>query len=151
MNPFLAPFPEERAYAAVILSWFLSQFIKMLRGVYKQKKLSMRWLFGTGGMPSSHSATVACLATVSGLYFGFNSLLFLIVLIFSIITMFDAAGVRRNVGRQAVILNRMLDEIATKGGFQEKRLKELLGHTPVEVLAGALLGIFLAFVFCGGR
>lgn len=74
---------------------------------------------------------------------------FLIVLIFTIITMFDAAGVRRNVGRQAMILNKMLDDLYEKGQVPEKRLKELLGHTPVEVFAGAFLGIIMAYIFCG--
>ena len=100
-------------------------------------------------MPSSHSATVASLATVVGLYYGFNSILFLVVLIFTVIIMFDAAGVRRNVGRQATILNKMLDELYEKGEVPEKRLKELLGHTPVEVFAGAFLGIFIAVLICG--
>ena len=100
-------------------------------------------------MPSSHSATVASLATVTGLYYGFNTIIFLAVLIFSIITMFDAAGVRRNVGRQAKILNKMLDELYEKGAVPEQRLKELLGHTPVEVFAGAFVGIAMALLFCG--
>ena len=99
-------------------------------------------------MPSSHSATVACLATVTGIYYGFNSIPFLIVFIFSIITMFDAAGVRRNVGRQAIILNKMLDELQEKGQVHEQRVKEVLGHTPVEVFAGAFLGVGITFLFC---
>lgn len=83
------------------------------------------------------------------MYFGFHSIFFLIVLIFALITMFDAAGVRRNVGRQAKVLNKMLDELYEKGAFHEQRLKELLGHTPVEVFAGAFLGILLAWLICG--
>ena len=102
-------------------------------------------------MPSAHSATVSSLATVVGLYYGFGSIIFLAVLIFSFITMFDAAGVRRSVGRQAKILNLMLDDIQLRGGIQEQRLKELLGHTPVEVFAGAFLGIALALFFCAIR
>ena len=100
-------------------------------------------------MPSAHSATVACLANVTGLYYGFNSIFFLVVLIFTIITMFDAAGVRRNVGRQAIILNKMLEELYEKGQVPEQRVKELLGHTPVEVFAGAFMGILMAYLFCG--
>lgn len=146
--PFDAPFREDRAFIAVILSWFLAQMAKVIRGMIQTRRFSFRWLFDTGGMPSSHSATVASLATVTGLYFGFHSIFFLIVLIFTIITMFDAAGVRRNVGRQAVILNKMLDDLYEKGGVQEKRLKELLGHTPVEVFAGAFLGVIMALIFC---
>ena len=102
-------------------------------------------------MPSAHSATVASLATVVGLYYGFNSILFLAVLIFTVITMFDAAGVRRNVGRQARILNRIMEDLQQGGHVQEQKLKELLGHTPVEVFAGAFLGIALGYLFCGNR
>ena len=146
INP---PFSEERAFVAVFSSWFVAQFVKFIRARIRDKRFNFRWLFNTGGMPSAHSATVSSLATVTGLYFGFNSLPFLIVLIFTIITMFDAAGVRRNVGRQAAILNKMLDEFYEKGEVEEKRLKELLGHTPVEVFAGAFLGILIAYVVCG--
>ena len=131
------------------MSWFVSQLAKVIRGAAKEKRFNFRWLFDTGGMPSSHSATVSSLAAVSGLYYGFNSILFLIVLVFTVITMFDAAGVRRNVGRQAKILNQMIDEMYEKKGMPEKRLKELLGHTPVEVFAGAFVGILMAYIFCG--
>ncbi|MDD5216761.1 MAG: divergent PAP2 family protein [Candidatus Omnitrophica bacterium] len=148
MIPLHPSFDEERGFIAVILSWFLSQLAKVLRGWYRDKKFNFRWLFDTGGMPSSHSATVASLATVVGLYYGFNTLLFLIVLVFTMITMFDAAGVRRNVGRQASILNKMLTDLYEKGEVPETRLKELLGHTPVEVFAGAFLGIVIALLTC---
>ena len=131
------------------MSWLVSQLAKVIRGAATKKRFSFRWLFDTGGMPSSHSATVSSLATATGLYYGFHSILFLAVLIFTVITMFDAAGVRRNVGRQAKILNQMLDELYEKGAVPEQRLKELLGHTPVEVFAGAFLGILIALVFCG--
>ena len=117
----------------------------------KDGRLNLRWLYYTGGMPSAHSATVASLSTATGLYFGFNSILFLAVLIFSIITMFDAAGVRRNVGKQARILNLMLDELQESGKIQEQGVKELLGHTPVEVFAGALLGSRTTYLICGVR
>ncbi len=146
-----SPFSEERAFSAVFLSWLVAQIIKLIRGGLREKRINVRWLFNTGGMPSAHSATVASLATVTGLYYGFNSVIFLIVLIFSIITMFDAAGVRRNVGRQASILNKILDELYAKRQVPEQRLKELFGHTPVEVFAGAFLGILMAYLFCGGR
>ena len=149
MTFFQPPFDEERAYTAVFLSWFLAQMAKIIRGGMLEKRFNLRWLFITGGMPSAHSATVACLATVSGLYYGYRSLPFLIVLIFTIITMFDAAGVRRNVGRQARILNKMLDELYEKGEVPEERVKELLGHTPVEVFAGAFLGITIGYLLCG--
>ncbi|HXV27451.1 MAG TPA: divergent PAP2 family protein [bacterium] len=149
MTPFEPPFAPERAFIAVILSWFVSQLLKVMQGWKQQQRFNFRWLFDTGGMPSSHSATVACLATVVGLYYGFNSILFLMTFIFSIITMFDAAGVRRTVGRQASILNKMLEDLYEKGQVPETRLKELLGHTPKEVFAGAFLGILFGYILCG--
>ncbi len=151
MNAYLfePPFSEFRGFLAVFLSWFISQFAKIFQGLYTKKKpFNFRWLFDAGGMPSSHSATVSGLATVTGLYFGFDSVLFLVVLIFSIITMFDAAGVRRSVGRQAQTLNKMLDDLYEKGAVPEQRVKELLGHTPVEVFAGAFVGILISFLVC---
>jgi uncharacterized protein len=149
--PVISPYPEQRAFTAVFLSWFLAQLLKVLINGYREGRFNLRWLFDTGGMPSAHSATVASLATVVGLYYGFNSIIFLAILIFTVITMFDAAGVRRNMGRQASILNRMMDDLQQGKHVQEKRLKELLGHTPVEVFAGAFLGISLGFLFCGIR
>jgi acid phosphatase family membrane protein YuiD len=144
-----APYAPLRAFAAVGLAWFLSQAIKVIRGVLKEGRFNFRWLFDTGGMPSAHSATVASLATATGLYYGFSAVPFLIALIFAVITMFDAAGVRRAVGRQAGILNKMVDDLYEKGQVPETRLKELLGHTPVEVFTGAFLGIVMSLVICG--
>ena len=149
MTLFEPPFNQERAIPAVFFSWFIAQLIKVALGRIREKRYNLRWMIKTGGMPSAHSATVASLATVTGLYYGFHSLPFLIVLIFTIITMFDAAGVRRNVGKQAMILNKILDEFQEKGQVAEQRVKELLGHTPVEVFAGAFLGILIAYLFCG--
>ena len=148
MIPIESPFPEERAFIAAFLSWFLSQLIKVIFGGIREKRFNFRWLFDSGGMPSSHSATVSCLAAVTGLYYGFHSIIFLVVLVMSIITMFDAAGVRRNVGKQASILNQMLDDMYLRKSFQENRLKELLGHTPFEVIAGSILGVLMAIIFC---
>jgi len=132
----------------VFLAWFISQAFKVIRGVLTQKRFNFRWLFDTGGMPSSHSASVAALATAAGLYYGFGSMPFLITLVFTIIIMFDAAGVRRAAGRQAATLNKMIDDLYQRGQVPEQRLKELLGHTPVEVFAGAFVGIFISLALC---
>lgn len=148
LTPDNPPFPAEKAFIAVFLSWFVAQALKVIFGGTRQKKFDVRWLFDTGGMPSAHSATVSSLAAVIGLYYGFNTIPFLIGLILCLITMFDAAGVRRHFGRQAKILNTMIDEFYEKGAVPEKRLKELLGHTPIEVLWGAFLGIFIAWGLC---
>ena len=151
MTPLDQPFEPVLAAWAVFLSWALSQLAKVIRGMLRERRFNFRWIFDTGGMPSSHSASVASLATSMGLYYGFLSMPFLMTLVFTIITMFDAAGVRRSAGRQAQVLNKMLDELYQKGQFAEERVKELLGHTPVEVFAGAFLGILISFLFCGMR
>lgn len=145
---FNPPFSPARGFAAVFVAWFMAQVIKVARGVLTRRRFNFRWLFDTGGMPSSHSATVGSLATAVGLYYGFGSIPFLITLIFTLITLFDAAGVRRSVGRQAGILNKMLDDLYEKGQVPETRLKELLGHTPVEVIAGAFLGSVISLILC---
>lgn len=149
MTPIDSPFSPIRAFWAVFLSWALSQLTKVIRGMIRERRFNFRWIFDTGGMPSSHSASVASLATTIGLYYGFVSMPFLMALLFTIITMFDAAGVRRSAGRQAQVLNKMLDELYQKGQFAEERVKELLGHTPKEVFAGAFLGILIALLLCG--
>lgn len=142
------PFSPDRAMISVVLAWFLSQAIKVIQGVLTHGRFNFRWLFDTGGMPSSHSASVAALSTAVGLYYGFHSMLFLVTLVFTVITMFDAAGVRRSVGRQAGILNRMLEDLYEKREVPETRVKELLGHTPFEVFAGAFLGALISLLIC---
>jgi uncharacterized protein len=140
--------PISRAYAGVLLAWILAQFIKVLSNLKKRRRFNVRWFIDTGGMPSSHSSGTAAVATVVGLYAGFGSILFLFALAFALVTMFDAASVRRSVGKQAVILNRMIDEIYMQGKFSEQRLRAFLGHTPMEVVAGATLGTIVAYLAC---
>ena len=140
--------PIWRAYLAVAAAWVAAQSIKVARNVLHRRRFNARWIIDTGGMPSSHSSGTAAVATVVGIYAGFNSIVFLFALVFALLTMFDAASVRRSVGRQAVIMNQMIDEIYAEGKFSEQRLKEFLGHTPVEVLVGAFLGIAISLLVC---
>ena len=140
--------PISRAYLAVASAWALAQLIKVVRNIFARKRFNVRWMIDTGGMPSSHSSGTAAVATVVGFYSGFGSVFFLFALVFALVTMFDAASVRRSVGRQAVIMNKMIDEVYVQGKFSEQHLKEFLGHTPVEVLAGALLGIATSSLIC---
>jgi len=120
-----------------------------MSGLIQEKRLNLRLIFDTGGMPSSHAATVASLSTVVALYYGVLTMPSLITIIFTIIIMFDAAGVRRSVGKQAQVLNKMSDELNEKGYVSDARVKELLGHTPIEVLVGAALGILFGLSICG--
>ncbi len=129
-----------------IFACFLAQFLKIFTG--KEKKIDQfTRLLTSGGMPSSHSSFVTCLATLVGIDKGFNSTDFAIVTVFALIIMYDASGVRRAVGKQATILNKILDDLHHKKHIEQKRLKELIGHTPKEVLFGAILGILTAIVF----
>ena len=123
---------------------FLAQFIKIFTG--KEKFIQFSRLFTSGGMPSSHSSFVTSLATLVGIERGFNSTDFAIVTVFALIIMYDASGVRRAVVKQAEILNQIVDDFFHGKFDQHKKLKELVGHTPKEVLFGALLGIIIGIV-----
>lgn len=147
MKGFLLPLGKNQIFLITILVWLIAQSIKVTLGVIREKRFNFRWFTGTGGMPSSHAAGVAALATSVGLAYGFNSGLFAVTAIFALIIMFDAQGVRRHTGQQAEILNKIIEDIYFKRVLKEERLKELLGHTPVEVFVGAILGIFLALIF----
>jgi acid phosphatase family membrane protein YuiD len=127
-------------------AWFIAQFIKFLHVLISYKKIDFRKFISPGGMPSAHSALVSCLSTEVGLMEGFNSTMFSLSVIFSIVIMYDAAGVRHAAGKQAQILNRLVEDYYKNHTISEKRLKELLGHTPVEVFAGMLLGIIFAII-----
>src|ERR1700694_4991749 len=113
----------------------------------RQPRLTRRVLAETGGMPSSHAAIVMGMTTAVGKYAGVTSAAFAIALIFSFVVMYDAAGLRRAAGRQAAILNPLVKDLVHMRGVQEQKLRELLGHTPVEVLAGAALGIAAGLIF----
>ncbi len=126
------------------VSWFAAQFLKVILTLIFERRLNLYRMVGSGGMPSSHSSTVMALSTAVGLVHGWDSLLFGLCLVFSLIVMYDASGVRQSVGKQAIILNTILDDLYQHKPIQEERLKELVGHTKVEVLAGAVLGIVVA-------
>jgi acid phosphatase family membrane protein YuiD len=128
-------------------AWIIAQTIKVMLGIIREKRFNFRWFVGTGGMPSSHAAGVSALATSIGVTYGFDSALFALCLTFTLIVLFDAQGVRMAAGRAAKILNNMLEDIYWKKRLDEMKLKELIGHTPVEVLAGSCLGILVSLLF----
>ena len=146
MNYF-AEFGNNYIFWTSAAAWIIAQSIKVALGVWREKRFNFRWFTGTGGMPSSHVAGMSALATSVGVTYGFDSALFAVALTFTLIVMFDAQGVRHASGKQARILNKMLDDIYWKKKLDEKELKELLGHTPVEVFAGAFLGIVISLLF----
>ncbi len=127
-----------------LVSWTIAQVMKVTLESIKVRRINLRGLAETGGMPSSHSAIVAGLTTAVGRFDGLNSAAFAVALIFTFVVMYDATGVRRAAGRQAAVLNRLVEDLFHQRGVREDRLRELLGHTPVEVLAGAALGALVA-------
>jgi acid phosphatase family membrane protein YuiD len=127
--------------------WAIAQTMKVFLGVLRERRFNFRWFIGTGGMPSSHAAGATAMATVCGLHTGFDSVVFALAAVFALVTMFDAQGVRRSTGQQAEILNKILDDIYWRGRIESNRLVELIGHTPIQVLIGALMGASLAILF----
>lgn len=131
---------------ATIFAWVLAQSIKVVIGVIRQRRFDFRWFVGPGGLPSSHAAGASALATSIGLRCGFDTVSFALAVAFAIVVMFDAQNVRRAAGKQAQILNKMMDDIYWQGRIKEAQLRELLGHTPVEVFLGMILGILIAIM-----
>ena len=144
MEQLLSNYPLMSA----VLAWFVAQVIKTAIDAYFNKGVSWERMTGSGGMPSSHSSTVVSLAIATGISYGVDSTLFAIALIFAIVVMYDATGVRRETGKQAVILNRLLldNPFSWTGKEFEKKLKEYVGHSPFQVLMGAILGILIAVI-----
>jgi acid phosphatase family membrane protein YuiD len=145
MKDILLQVIKNKIFMTTLMSWVIAQTLKVSLGVIRERRFDFRWFVGTGGMPSSHAAGVSCLATAVGLEYGFDSVYFAITLVFTLIVMFDAQGVRRSAGRQARILNKVMEDIYWKGKIRENQLRELIGHTQVEVIVGSLLGIAIAF------
>ena len=137
---------------SAIVSWLMAQIIKIFTGVYKDRHVNLLvLLFSTGGMPSSHSASVLGLATAAGISQGWNSPVFAVSAILSIIVIIDAMGVRYETGKQSKMLNKIVQELFTDTENAEVHFKEFIGHTPLQVFVGAGLGVAAAiamyFVF----
>ena len=124
-----------------LVAWAIAQVLKVVLSSIKLRWLNLRVLADPGGMPSSHAAIVMGLTAAVGRIDGVASGTFAIALIFSFVVMYDAQGVRRAAGRQAAVLNRLIEDMVAMRGIQEDRLRELLGHTPFEVLVGGALGV----------
>lgn len=141
---------ENHILISAVCGWLVAQILKTIIHLYFTKSFVAERLVGSGGMPSSHSATVCALSTATALTCGIGSTEFAIACILAIIVMYDAMGVRRETGIQAKIINEMMElfnnmnhELST-----EDKLKEFVGHTPLQVLVGAILGIIIALIIC---
>ncbi|MCM8771340.1 MAG: divergent PAP2 family protein, partial [Candidatus Omnitrophica bacterium] len=130
MAEIISQLIKNRVLFVTIVAWLFTQFIKVILGVVRERRFDFRWFIGTGGMPSSHAAGASALATSIGLSQGFDSVIFALAATFGVVVFFDAQGVRRATGRQAHILNQIMEDIYFRGKIQEKRLRELIGHTP---------------------
>ena len=126
-----------------VFSWFIAQFIKIVIELIRTRKLNLFLLFSSGGMPSSHTAFVVAAATAVGIKEGLDSTFFAIAAVIAIIVMYDAAGVRRAAGKQAEVLNRLISTLDDPDVLIDQKLKEVLGHNPLQVIAGAVLGIIV--------
>ncbi|NLY56274.1 MAG: divergent PAP2 family protein [Firmicutes bacterium] len=139
-------FFENGVLKAAIAAWFIAQVLKVIFFFIKNKRFTFERFVGPGGMPSSHSAAVSSIIVGVGLVEGWREPITAMALIFGLIVMYDAAGVRYAAGKQAEILNKIVDDIYHGGKVREDRLRELLGHTPFEVFAGAALGAVVSFL-----
>lgn len=126
-----------------IIVWACIQLFKVLTEFIMTKKFNFKRLMGAGGMPSSHSAVVTCLASMMGKEYGFDSGIFAISMVMAFVVMYDAAGVRRAAGKQARILNKILDTPGLTTVEVQEKLVEVLGHTPIQVFVGAVLGVIV--------
>jgi len=148
----LLPLLENTVFLSSLTSWILAQIIKVLVIVFSGKKKSLKELvkimvWRTGGMPSSHSATVSSMTVAVGIKEGVGSTLFVISFFFALIVMRDAMGVRRSSGHQARALNQLGKNASDQLGFEYNPVKEIQGHSPLEVIVGTLLGIFIAAAY----
>lgn len=140
-------FFNNRILMCAILSWLAAQVLKTLMDLWMEKRWNWRRLFGMGGMPSSHSAFVFSLALMTGLQEGFNSPVFALSFALMVVVIYDAMGVRAETGKQGAVLNRILREVLVEGQpITEKKLKELVGHTPLEVAGGVMVGLIVVLI-----
>lgn len=150
--PPLIPLPGNLSLWAVALAWVLAQAIKFASTLARERRVDFACFVSTGGMPSTHSASVSALAVSTGLAEGCDSTLFAIAVVVALVVMFDAQSVRRAAGHQAALLNQIIAELFKDRHVSHGKLKELLGHTPLEVFAGMAVGGVVAFTVrvCAG-
>ncbi len=140
-------YTEYRYILVPFLTWFFIQVFKVIWDLVTTKKFNFKRIMGAGGMPSSHSAVVIALATMIGRSQGVNSPMFAMAIVFACVVMYDAAGVRREAGKQAHLLNEIINTPGLSNVEVKEKLVEALGHTPVQVFAGAIIGFIVGMVF----
>ncbi|MDR3541868.1 MAG: divergent PAP2 family protein [Desulfosporosinus sp.] len=128
---------------SAVTAWFIAQLLKIIVSLLLLKKLNFQLIFSSGGFPSSHSATVSALALGIGKYYGWDSPIFAVSAVYGMVVLYDAAGVRRAAGKQAEVLNQLVERLSLGSDLAYDRLKELIGHTPFEVFGGVIVGIIV--------
>ena len=138
---------EYKYFIVPFATWLCIQIFKVIWDLVKTKKFNFKRIMGAGGMPSSHSAVVTSVATLIGRNEGIDSAIFGLAVIFACVVMYDAAGVRRAAGKQAKLLNKIIETPGLTGIEMSEKLAEVLGHTPMQVVVGAIIGIIVGFCF----
>lgn len=154
MSSSILNFWNNTVLISAIIGWLSAQIIKTIIYAFVNRNFRGERLFGAGGMPSSHSATVCALSTSALIVYGIGSFQFAICVVMAFITMYDAMGVRRETGNQAKVINEMMEYFKVmqdKTLTNDQKLKEFIGHTPLQVLVGAILGILIALLMCVSR
>ncbi len=145
-NTFIGFITNKYIYIPFLL-WFGIQLFKLIYDLVTTKKFNFKRIIGAGGMPSSHSAVVMSLATLIGKNYGVDSAIFALSIIIAFVVMYDACGVRRAAGKQAKVLNDIVNTKGLSNGQVQEKLQEALGHTPTQVFVGALIGLFAGLIF----
>ena len=138
---------EYRYLIVPFATWFFIQLFKLIYDLVTTKKFNFKRILGAGGMPSSHSAVVVALCTMIGKSYGVNSAIFGLSVVFAFVVMYDAAGVRRAAGKQAKLLNKIVQTPGLSNVEVTEKLQEVLGHTPTQVFAGAFIGLLVGLIF----
>ncbi len=147
MNNAFLEFVTNKYIFIPVLLWFGIQLFKLIYDLVTTKKFNFKRIMGAGGMPSSHSAVVTSLATLIGKSYGIDSAIFALALIFAFVVMYDACGVRRAAGKQAKVLNDIVNTKGLSNGEVQEKLQEALGHTPIQVFVGAIIGLVAGLIF----
>lgn len=142
--PYFSELFKNEYFIVAFVAWFIAQLLKFILTIIFERKFDIGRFWGSGGMPSSHTSSVMGVSTAIGLVQGWDSAIYALALVFSFVVMYDASGVRRAVGKQASILNEIIHDLYAHKHIEQEQLKELIGHTPYEVIGGALLGIIVA-------
>ena len=147
MKEFFVQLFSNKFLIVPIITWFCIQTFKVIWDLVTTKKFNFKRILGAGGMPSSHTAIVMSLSVLIGKEFGFDSPVFALSMVFAFVVMYDAAGVRRAAGKQARLLNRIVETPGLSDLEVQERLVEVLGHTPFQVIVGAMIGIIVGAIF----